>query len=331
MKPQLSLALLVALPLVACTTDSSPSEEATAADLEKESGGYTTADEAAAFDAEELYASASIEADTAVVDELAGDPSIVEMSGSVTAEAHDFALLWGRMPADPDATGGRDWSGRIQLSRGAMVVRRRIAFEQSTDRVLPRTQRDLIEFKSVTRPFADGLVLRVFDPTPADPNPLTLTYTSDDGTQTYALELRRLAQGPIVVDAGDGNRVIATGRRRADFCNHGTMRGRWHALAPNFGGYLGIVSNAAGEPVGHVRGIYGQRRGGEQVVFGKFIDRDGQFSGLISGQYTDGRFEARWIDRGGDHGVLHGAFFEGASLRAGVFAARWQETSCDAR
>jgi hypothetical protein len=250
------------------------------------------------------------------------------MDASTSVEAHDLAIVWGQLPADLTAS-PRDWSGSLAVSRGGMVVRHTIGFEPATDHVLPRTTRDTVAFESHTRPFVDGLVLRVYDPTPADAAPLTLTYTSADGARTFSLDLAQLADGAIVVDAGDGDKIVAAGHRRNDTCRHGTMRGRWHALAPHAGVYLGIVHDAAGDAIGHVRGIYGERRSGESVVFGKFIDRDGKFTGVIAGHYADGKFEARWLDRAGDHGEIKGAYFEAADVRGGGFAARWAETSCD--
>lgn len=325
MRYQLPLSLLA---VTACmTNDSTPVDEVTA-DLELENGGFDTGDEAAMFGVDDLFAEAQIEAASDAVDEMSADVASIDTS---TAEAHDMALVWGRLPPDPTATDGRDWSGTLELSRGGMLIRRRIGFELATDRVLPRTRRDLIEVRSVTRPFADGLVLRIVDDRPGDAEPIRLTYRSIDGTRVHTIDLRDLRDRPIVRDDGDGNRMVAAGRRRNDTCAHGTMRGRWHALAPNAGVYLGVVANAAGAPVGHVRGIFGQRRSGESVMFGKFIDRDGRFTGIINGNYdaaTD-TFEARWLDRQGDHGVLHGVTFEGPSLRAGGLVARWAETSCD--
>ena len=325
MRFQLPLALVT---LTACMSNDSEVAQV-ASDLEQTNGAFDTADEAAQFGEDQLFADAAIEADATVVDEMTADPAIAAMNRPDVA-AHDLAVVWGRLPPDPTATEARDWTGELRLSRGGMLVRRRIGFEEQTDRVLPRTRPDLIEIRSITRPFADGLVLRVFDPNPADPTPITLTYTSADASSTYSLELRQLADGPIVIDAGGGNKIVAAGRHRNDACNHGTMRGRWHKLAPHAGAYLGVVANAAGEPIGHVRGIFGERRNGDSVMFGKFIARDGKFTGVINGTFADGKFSARWLDRAGDHGVLHGVTFEGPSLRGGGFVARWEETSCGA-
>jgi len=323
---QLPLALIALLPAACMTTDApTPIAEVTT-DLELENGGFDTTDELAEFGMTAVYAEAAIEGDADVSDEMTTDVTTMDVAG---AEAHDIALVWGRLPPDASATDARDWSGTLELSRGGMLIRRKLGFEEITDRVLPRTRRDLIEVRSITRPFADGLVLRIFDDRQGDAEPIRLTYRSADGTREHVIELRDLRDGPVVRDDGDGNRMIAVGRRRNDQCAHGVMRGRWHAMAPNAGVYLGVVANAAGQPIGHVRGIYGERRNGDSVMFGKFIDRDGRFTGVISGNYHDGAFEARWLDRQGDRGVLEGLFFDGPSLRGGAYVARWAATSCD--
>ncbi len=330
MRAKLPLALLLAATTTACV-DNTPSTtgDITAA-LEQENGGLDTSDEAPEFAAEEQFAAASIEGDSAVTDEMAADPEIVAMGApGANVLARDLVIIWGRFPADRDATTGRDWSGELRLSRGGMVVRRRIAFEQATDRVLPRTSRDAISFESVTRPAADGLALTVLDPQPGTANPLTLTYTPLTGA-AHSVDLAQLASGPIVVDVGDGNRILIAGHRRNDSCSHGFLRGRWHALTPKVNGYLGVVANSNGEPVGHIRGIAGERLNGDAVMFGKFINREGHFMGLVKGTYENGTFVARWLDRQGDHGQLHGVYFPGANERAGGFLGRWSETSCDA-
>ena len=332
MRAQLPLALLLAATTTACVdnTPSTPEDVATA--LEQDNGGLDTADEVPMFDAEPQFAAAQIEADTAVADEMAADPTMTELAHpgpGVNVEARDLIIVWGRFPADRNATTAHDWSGELRLSRGGMLVRRRIAFEQATDRVLPRTSRDAISFTSVTRPAADGLALTVFDPQPGSPSPLTLTYTPVTGA-AHTIDLAQLATGPIVVDAGDGNRILIAGHRRNDSCSHGFLRGRWRTLSPKLSGYLGVVANSDGEPVGHIRGIAGQRRNGDAVMFGKFINREGHFMGLIKGTYENGKFVARWLDRQGDHGQLHGVYFPGPNEGAGGFLGRWSETSCDA-
>jgi hypothetical protein len=331
MHRHLPFALLLALPTTACLDRGGSDTQDVSSALEKPNGGLDTADEAPAFGADDELAAATIEADTAAVDPLASAPATVEMDHASATSGYRAIILWGKLPADRTTAEARDWSGSLKVSRGGLIVRRTIAFEDRTDAVLPRTSLDTVAFTSVTRPYVDGLALTVLDPSPSTTGAQTLTYTPDDGSTSYTLDLSQLANGPIVVDAGNGFKIVAIGhRRQAQACDSGFMRGRWHALSPHLGKYLGIVTNEDGERVGHVRGVYGQRRNGDAVLFGKFIDHEGHFRGLLVGAFENGQYHARWIDRQGDHGAAHGAYFEGAAASTGHFLGRWAEAGCSA-
>lgn len=330
----LPFALLMTLPTAACLGHDGSTDDSqdVSSALEQANGGFDTADEAPAFGAEAELTAAAIEDDTATADPLAGDPATAVMDRASAAAGFRAIVLWGKIPADRDATEARDWSGAFKISRGGLLVRHTIAFEDRTDKLLPRVSLDTVSFQSVTRPYADGLALTILDPAgPTATSSQTLTYTSADGATVYSLDLARLAAGPIVVDAGNGFKLVAIGhRRQADPCDRGFLRGRWHALSPHLGRFLGVVTDENGERTGHVRGVYGQRRNGDPVLFGKFIDRDGHFRGILAGTFDNGQYRARWIDRGGDHGTAHGVYFEGATPAGGHFLGRWAETSCTA-
>lgn len=328
----LPLASLLALPAAACLDKGNGNDaQDVSTSIEQINGGFDTADEPPEFGADVEFQAAAIEADAVSTDALNTDPTTVAMDQASVATGLKVAVLWGKLPADRDATESRDWTGSLKISRGGMIVLRTIGFEDRTDHLLPRTSRDTVSFESVTRPYVDGLALNVLDPTPSTTSALTLTYTPADGSTAYTLDLTQLASGPIVVDAGGGFKIIAIAHRRhADPCDRGFMRGRWHALSPHLGRFLGIVTNENHERVGHVRGIFGQRRNGDPVLFGKFINREGHFVGLLNGTFGNGEYHARWITRDGDHGVANGVYFEGATERSGGFLGRWAETSCDA-
>jgi len=320
--------LLLSLPTVACLDRGNDSQDVSSA-LERTNGGFDTTDEAPAFAADVELGEAAIEADATAVDTLAADPATVEMERASAGRGFKLVVVWGKMPADRDTQEPRDWSGSFKVSRGGLVVRRTIAFEDRTDLLLPRTALDTVAFQSVTKPYADGFALTVLDPTLSPTTPLTLTYTPANGTTSYTLDLAQLVAGPIVVDAGGGFKMMAIGHRRQDAaCDSGFMRGRWHALSPHLGRFLGVVTDADGDRVGHVRGVFGQRRDGASVIYGKFIDREGHFRGLLAGSFADGEYRARWIDRQGDHGAAHGAYVEGAEASTGRFMGRWAEASC---
>jgi hypothetical protein len=324
----LSFALLLALPTAACLQHDNDSQDVSSA-IEKPNGGFDTADEAPAFGDEPEFDAAAIETDTSVTDALATDPSTVSIDRASAASGFRLLVLWGKMPADRNAQDSRDWSGAFKVSRGGLIVRQTIAFEDANDHLLPRASLDTVSFQSVTKPFMDGLALTVLDPMPAAATALTLTYTPANGTTSYTLDLTQLVNGPIVVDAGDGYKMVAIGhRRQVAACDGGFMRGRWHALSPHLGKFLGVVADEDGAPVGHVRGVFGERRNGDSVMFGKFIDREGHFRGLLAGTFDNGEYRARWIDRQGDHGAAHGVYFEGQAASTGGFLGRWAEASC---
>lgn len=325
---QLPLALVLAS--AAACVDQQASTDNTAATqsaLEQANGGETTADEAPMFADEAAFDAAGIEADTAITDTMANDPGVTTIASAPGVASERVVIAWGKLPADPNAT-ARDWSGSLTISRGALVVSRTIGFEDATDHLLPRTSKDTVAFTSVTKPFVDGLALRVLDPTPASADPLTLTYTPANGGTSYTLDLAQLATGPLVVDAGDGSKIVAAALHDKDGCEHGFMRGRWHQLLPDLGVYRGLVVAPDGAVIGHVRGIYGQRKNGDKVLFGKFIDDAGHFKGILAGTYGGGDFDAKWIAKDGDHGIVKGKYFESPTVRGGLFAARWADAAC---
>ncbi len=313
--------------LAACT---SSAQDQTASNLEQPNGGYTMEDEAPMFGAEPEFDAAAIEPDTAATDAMASDPTIAAMDGNATVDGRDVLVLWGRIPGDPLAQDGRDWSGTLSVSRGALVVRRTVAFENG-DHLLARTAIDSVGFVSFTRPFADGLALRVLDPDPTAATPDVITYTSADASITYTFDLAALAAGPVVIDAGNGFKMIAIAQHKhdSDGCVGGFMRGRFHALTARFGVYHGVVTNRLGEPIGHIRGLYGLKKDGTPVMFGKFIDHDGKFIGVLAGTYGNGDFAAKWKQLGDDdHGRIRGKYFESPNAAGGMFVARWAQTAC---
>jgi hypothetical protein len=332
----LRLPALLACSLVAAAgacTDSATEDEADVivSALELENGGLDTTDEAPAFGDVEAFAAAGIESSTAVPDVMDTDTEVVALRERPDVQRLRVAAVWGQLPPDRDAETAHDWSGRIEVSRGAIIVRNRIGFEEATDRLMPRDSRTAITFASVTQPFADGLVLEVL--ADADLAGITLSYIPNTG-ERLDLRLADLLAGPVSTQRdADGNRIIVTALRAdRDDCDHGFMRGRWHALRAGVGAFRGIVTDEDGTPIGHMRGIYGARRTGEQVFFGKYINREGQFRGIFAGHYRDGSFVGRWLTRAGEHGRLGGHYRESlpGPEAGGAFMGRWGETSCAA-
>ena len=335
MRVQLPLALLLASTTVACTTDeSSPTEnESEIADaLELDNGGFDTSDEAPMFALEARFEEAALEADRPVVDSMRDDTEMRALEAAPANRRIDIVVMWGRFRADANPPTRRDWGGRLAMSGvNAVAAHRAIGFEDATDRVLPRQFRNTIEFESVTAPRTDGLALRIVDTRgPNSTDALTLTYHRANSHEMYALDIDAIVGGNVVVvDAGDGDQIVAMARPHRDDCDDGFFRGRWHAVSPRASTFLGAVLNSDGEIVGHMQGISGTRRNGDPVIFGKWVNREGQYRGMFRGEVEAGQFRAKLVDRAGNtEGEIAGAFRAGDSLRHGGLAGRWHETAC---
>ena len=325
-----ALAVPVALALLAGGCGGLEPAEEVAADLELANGGFDTEDEAPMFGEEPLF-TASTDVEAPYQDPLEGDDAVAELMGDPEAAVYATAIQWGQMPGDPTHAVGRDWSGTFRVNRGAILIRRVVRFEDATDAIDPRTDPLAVTFRSVTRPHNDGLRLAIVDPEPEAVEPLVLEYELADGT-SHSVAMADLLLEPetITVDAASNRMVAVAMRRPAVGCAHGFLHGRWHALRPGLGRFLGRVTDADGEPVGHVRGLFGTRASGEHVFFGKYIDQDGSFQGLLRGRADEGHFGGVWKDRDGDVGSLGGLYRESlpGAETGGQFLGRWAERRC---
>jgi hypothetical protein len=86
--------------------------------------------------------------------------------------------------------------------------------------------------------------------------------------------------------------------------------------------------------MGYLRGIYGVNGRGDSVFFGKWIEENGRFRGLLKGRYgaypansdrrADGWFEGLWFARDlRVGGALGGAWATGDDAEGGFFRGRW--------
>ncbi len=326
--------LLHALPLAACAQESFDDPEEIGVAVNELNGGLDMEDEAPLFGDQDLFDSAAIVDEVAVTDSMSDNEEVVAMHLNADAVRINAAIRWGQIPFNPDAQGPVDWSGTLSVNRGAILVRRTVAFEQATgDGLEPRENLRSVSFRSTTLPASDGLRVTIIDPNPLDAEPLRLDYSDASGL-VHSIAVGELLAAPQSFDVDDrGNRIVAVAlRHREDTdCRSGFMRGRWHQVVRHGGRLLGRVRNAQGEPLGHMRGVYGQRDNGNKVFFGKYIGSDGAFRGIFAGRYRDGHFRGRWMNRSGDVGALGGRYREtipGPEV-GGHFLGRWAETSCN--
>ncbi|MBT8492458.1 MAG: hypothetical protein KJO07_05325 [Deltaproteobacteria bacterium] len=308
-------------------------ESSVASALEQDNGGYTMDDEPELV-SDELLAAADLD-EVEDVEEEALDPTVTdetdEMMNRPDAVLIHGALVWGQFPFNPEFQEPKNWSGRLSVNRGAIVVRQTIAFEPATDRLLPRRSRLFVDFTSVTGPHHDGLRLTIIDPTPEVDQPLEITYSTPDG-EVLRMDVRDLVGEPQRLLTDDlGNHLVGGAVAQAiDNCANGFLAGRWHRIGPRGGVLLGRVRGPMGGLRGFMRGLYGQNAEGEKIFFGKYVGLAGQFRGIYAGTYGDGEFRGRWIVRTGDKGVLGGHYRESAPgpRIGGHFIGRWAETTC---
>ncbi len=350
-KTFLAASLLLSLGCGDTATTSEGAEIAEA--LELENGGLTMEDEAPAFGEPETFR--DIAEYEAVEDEVDQDPEVASMRERPDAVQVNLIVEWGQIPGNPENETPRNWSGVFHVNRGAMIVRRVIKFEERTDRLLPRPDRQHVPFTSITLPHYDGMILTIIDPEPESDEPLIFSYVSplprdiDPSSDQAAVDqnhtapihpetivrvpVRDLLDGRVELLIDDaGNRMVAAAMARPlDVCERGFLAGHWHKVEDGRGRFIGRVMHEDGEPAGHIRGIYGRRENGEQVFFGKFINLQGQFKGIFGGHYGEGHFRGRWLHRSGEHGVLGGVYREGipGPETGGHFVGRWAETSCN--
>jgi hypothetical protein len=238
-------------------------------------------------------------------------------------------VLWGQLRGNPAAESTTVWDGNFTVSSGGLAVLRTIAFELRTDYLLPRDNRQVVPFRSQTRPHFDGLLLLVHD-RDNDPN-ATLTMTTRAFTRSWTFEELRDADLLIPVDdIGDPT-----------LCPNGTVRGAWYVRDDESGVFRGLWMTHLGRPIGYIRGHFGINDAGDRVWFGKIIDRSGNVIGLARGTFapsTDpavpgGTFEGHWAASEGERtGVIAGHYMparDGRDGAGGFFHARWKADCAD--
>ena len=308
-------------------------------DLNDEYGGFNLQDDQPAF-GDPNMASEFVE-DEAVFDRFAGDRDVVDEE-RLNRPRHFLMITWGNLHRDPTITHRTDWTGSLSISSGAIVLKRVIRFENN-DKILERTQRNLLEWQSMTGRGLDGVLVRMV-PSPPE-NSIDSEANTDDVVITFdtePFEVRfKASQLPglrRVVTLDDGNAVaFQTITLQPAECPHGPMRGIWanHPERPG-GFFIGKWGTPDGRMIGFIKGIYGTNDEGKKVFFGKMIDLNGRFEGLVKGEWGHGPsvdvvsagqagwYNGRWIDRNlGIKGKLKGHWEQSAHCNGGFFRGAW--------
>ncbi|HOX25731.1 MAG TPA: hypothetical protein PLL30_10820 [Candidatus Krumholzibacteria bacterium] len=331
-----------------------------AIDFDQPFGGLTITDEAPAFGDDyliQLDAQADLERYT---DELADDPEVREMHrrGEAAGDPDDptrprftfLRVVWGALDGAIDEIDGRpedgdlvDWSGRLSVDRGIVLVRRVILFERPLDAIVgPRVDRQSIAWRSHTGRHYDGLVIEIIEPPHVGddpPRPNVLHFETGPFTRDIAIdELSGLDEVFAVEPAGNAIHFAGFTLGDIGYCPKGFLAGHWRD-APDgdrtSGQFRGRWVDLYGLVRGYLLGAYGLNDDGERVLFGKFVGRDGRFEGIIAGTWSPdereghGTFEAQWTGESGQvEGVLGGRYVNEPDRPDGFFHGRWSAL-CD--
>lgn len=326
------VALLAGCDMLTDSKDAPPGnpnwEEST--DLTSTYGGYQFTDESDAFGDPAVQAVAALEGG-----------ELAEPDSMPTDSTFALRITWGQLDGNPDAMTVIDWSGSISVNQGGIAVARVIAFERPRDHLLPRTNRQTVEFVSHTQPHYDGLVLVVREAAGRVPaGEGSLTFATGPLTQTWSFADLRHANLVIPVD-DLGNAVSVTGvERRPNECPNGFTRGAWLQRNDGRGIFRGVWTGPAGGTIGFIRGHLGVDETGGHVWFAKIVGPGGRLIGLARGSYEPssdpmlpgGSFNGHFVARPGDRGgavegryVLRGMNERG---QGGFFEGRWN-ADCD--
>jgi len=361
------LVIAIAMTMIACGGMTSDVGELDAV-LSQDFGGLSEEDEEPMFGEEDTYADLE-EADADPEAEHDSDPAEAEAE-SITDESvtdlededgerpeRDRAVVfairaaWGRKHFDPADTALTQWNPTFTTDCGVLGIRRLVRFDREDSVVRPRTGPQSASFVSATAPSFDGVVLALAIPA-AERECVrtgTLTITSDALPEDIVLPLSPdFGNTRLRVEVEEHREFVLMAqrveRRDGSRCIKGYVGGRWiratnadGAIADK-GRFYGRVLGPMGELRGHIRGVWGQPREGRfegrQVMFGKLIDVEGRFIGLMAGRYGEGHWGGGWHLKPSYrnlHGFM-GGLYEVApdeTFDGGLFRGRYASAACE--
>jgi hypothetical protein len=324
--------------------------------LEDAFGGYTSSSEVPAFGDDELVAAAYGEEE--VEDDLISRSQQEALANSHLCGFYHFRAVWGSIPYNSTVTEVTDWSGSLTISRGTVVVRHVVRFEPGQDYLLPREDRQTIEWVSSTTVHNDGIGVDIYipreyriDTTVVDDEEVidTVVLDCDDATLTFetgpysrTFSVRELIGLDTVIYLEDSVNAVALHGFRLDYrpCPRGFMSGTWGYDPDGQGVFSGLWLGRQGAVIGHYHGHFGIADDGARVFFGKVISRNGNFEYFLRGiwgprpnhhanpnalhrapgKYVGGIFTAD----GARVGVVQGQYRTHPAHKSGFMQGRWK-------
>jgi hypothetical protein len=256
-----------------------------------------------------------------------------------------FHLLvgWGHFPP-LDGAPDIPFAGSLSSDMGALVAAHRVATDRVTamDRLVrdPTTPARALNLDGSLGTHLDGTVVRVvlhelLAPASAlQPRQATVALERRGGGRVEARLSPEVWGVSARGDVGPRLSGMVQGFRRVDrpSCQQGFLVGRWSLVGRTADGrtvgrLVGRWLDGNGDRVGLVRGVHGERRNGEQVLYAKVVGTGGAFLGLLAADTSADTFSgAVQRDATAVAGHVEGRFAPPASLSwgsLGEFRGRW--------
>lgn len=205
---------------------------------------------------------------------LAGDPDSLYNVYSVT-------FLWGPLAnVGGSSQPPLNWSGQLSASvPSAMHVRALIDFDPGQDSLLPRDNKFILKWVSVTVGDFDGMSVLIFVP-----KDFMVTVIPELFFDTEALRLQwpfsELEKFEAFYPVDNSNGLIIHARQlHPPFCARGKMEGKWikSNSFDDHGRFEGFWLNGKGNRLGYLNGRYFTTPDNERIL-------EGSVSGLITDQ-----------------------------------------------
>jgi len=336
-------ALIISLGLVLIGCSSSTDSEIANADVD-DFGDLQATDDEPYFgdpDIAEMAATEEVEYDDPILTDAAAAAVVEETEEAEYPEIYRLRIAWGNLALDSGIVNLTDWSGKLTISRGAIVVTHTILFETGQDYLLPRYNDEgyyipeELGWVSQTSCHFDGLVTKLFVP-PSDVTDEVVTVTYESAQYSISFTLDELVEMDTLITIGTGKAISfrsmlwEPGNRKV-----GGMWGRWTVDEAGQGIFYGVWTNAVGTYIGTVDGTWGIDSEGNKSFVGKWIDMDGNFQGFVKGYYRFSRGDNANNSASGFYwgviydadyeplGLMKGNFMTGTHKKAGYFAGRW--------
>lgn len=340
-------------------------DDFSAVDFDAPFGSLTMSDEPLAFGDPDLLADDCAGEGEMFDDPYANDPAVLALIelGEEPGDPDDpqrprftfLRILWGVL--DGEGTSQEtDWSGRLWVDRGTVLVRRVISFEHPEDHIVrPRPDRHTVAWHSHAGRDFDGLLIQIIEPPLGEPGggqghghgtqgrgddhdppppPNRLHFATGPFTEVFLVSELAELDAIYPVEAA-GQAIHFTGFTLGNFnqCPRGFLAGRWlFNTDSELGGghFWGRWISIHGPVLGYLRGAWGFNAEGERVFFGKYINRQGTCLGLLAGTWAPGlrpntgRFHGRWFGHDEQFvGVMDGHYRKHPLYRMGPFQGRW--------